>query len=87
MCRDKATGDEQISCRLLKMTKYVIAESLTDIINKSLATGCVPNGWKVARVIPIFKAGDMSNPSNYRPISVLFIVSKNHREGCTSPTF
>ena len=73
MCKDKATGDDQFSCRLLKMMKYVIAESLTDIINKSLSTGCVPNGWKAAQVIPIFKAGDMSNPSNYRPISILSV--------------
>ena len=76
MCKEKATGDDHISCRLLKMTKHVIAESLTDIINKSLTSGCVPKGWKTARVIPIFKAGDMTNPSNYRPISILSVVSK-----------
>ena len=44
MCKEKATGDDHISCRLLKMTKHVIAESLTDIINKSLTSGCVPKG-------------------------------------------
>ena len=76
MCNDKATGDDHISCRLLKLTKHVIAGSLTDMINMSLTTGFVPKGWKEARVIPIFKAGDMSNPSNYRPISILSVVSK-----------
>ena len=73
---DKATGEDQISCKLLKMTKNVIAESLCDIINKSLLTGVVPREWKKARVVPIFKSGDISSLNNYRPISILPIVSK-----------
>ena len=54
ICKDKATGDDQISCRLHKVAKYVIAESLSDIINKTLTTGFLPNGWTAARVIPFF---------------------------------
>ena len=73
---DKATGEDHISCKLLKMTKNVIAESLCDIINKSLSTGVVPREWKKARVVPIFKSGDISSLNNYRPISILPIVSK-----------
>ena len=73
---DKATGEDHIGCKLLKMTKNVIAESLCDIINKSLSTGVVPREWKKARVVPIFKAGDISSLNNYRPISILPTVSK-----------
>lgn len=45
--------------------------SLTYIINRYLTTGIFPDDWKVARVTPI-----KTNPNNYRPISVLPIVSK-----------
>ena len=36
---DKATGEDHISCKLLKTTKNVIAESFCGITNKSLSTG------------------------------------------------
>ena len=76
MSDDKATGNDGISCRILKMARFIIADSLTCLINRSITTGYVPKGWKEARVIPIYKTGDMSTPNNYRPISVLPIVSK-----------
>ena len=42
----------------------------------SLIRGVVPRAWKRARVVPIFKSGDISSLNNYRPISILPIVSK-----------
>ena len=35
-----------------------------------------PNRLKVARVIPLFKKGSKTNPANYRPISILSVISK-----------
>ena len=35
-----------------------------------------PNCLKIARVIPLFKSGDSTNLNNYRPISILSIISK-----------
>ena len=35
-----------------------------------------PNEWKIAKVIPLFKKGSKREPGNYRPISVLPLVSK-----------
>ena len=61
---------------MLKLSKHAIAQSLTDIINMSLIRGVVPRAWKRARVVPIFKSGDISSLNNYRPISILPIVSK-----------
>ena len=45
---------------------------LTYIINKSIEEGIFPNELKLARVVPIFKTGNPSSISNYRPISVFF---------------
>ena len=64
MCADKATGEDGISCKMLKLSKEVIAQSVTDIINKSFVSGTVPRAWKRARVVPIFKSGDIASLNN-----------------------
>lgn len=46
------------------------------IINKSIATGIVPEDFKRARVKPLFKKGNSLEVGNYRPVSILCIVSK-----------
>ena len=56
---------------MLKTCSNYYVKPLTYIINKSLAEGIFPNELKLARVVPIFKTGDPSSISNYRPISVL----------------
>ena len=76
MSENVATGLDGISSKILRLSKNVIASTVTNIINKSFATGIVPDAWKEARVTPIFKAGDMTCISNYRPISVLPVISK-----------
>ena len=73
---NKATGLDTISCRLLKEAAPIIASSLVSIINKSIDTGIFPLNWKIAKVFPLFKANDRTNPQNYRPISVLPVISK-----------
>ena len=55
---------------MLKMSPEKIA--LRIIFNKSLAQGKYPSAWKIAHVISIFKKGDSSLRSNYRPI---FLIS------------
>ena len=54
----------------------IIAESLYDIFDLSLATGSFPDSWKVARVALILKSGQRDVCSNYRPISVLRFLSR-----------
>ncbi|CAB3991987.1 Hypothetical predicted protein [Paramuricea clavata] len=72
----KAAGLDNIPPRLLKDTANVIARPLTKIINVSLEQGTVPDDFKLAKVIPVFKKGQPENMDNYRPISVLPTVSK-----------
>ena len=54
----------------------LICAPLTYIINLSLNFGVVPQEIKIARVIPLFKSGDKSLFTNYRPVSVLPVFSK-----------
>ena len=49
---------------------------MTDIFNQSLKSSVFPKIWKEGKVTPIYKSGDRSNMSNYRPITVLPILGK-----------
>ena len=69
-------GHDQISSKLLKTISTSIKYPLSIIVNKSLSTGYVPTSMKLARIIPIYKAKDKSQMSNYRPISLLPSLSK-----------
>ena len=72
----KATGPDGISARLLKSGSSAISQSLAYVINSSLGSGKMPKIWKSAKVTPIFKSGDLQDKGNYRPISVLPLLSK-----------
>ena len=65
-----------IPSKLLKMAASIVAPSLTSIFSKSILTGIYPNDWKTAKVTPLFKKGIKSDPNNYRPISVIPIITK-----------
>ena len=72
----KATGLDGISSRMLRRASEYIHIPLAYIINASLRTGVFPAEWKLARVTPLFKSGDRCDLGNYRPISILPVVSK-----------
>ena len=73
---NKATGSDGIPARLLRETADYIAPSLTKLFNKSLQYGIIPDEWKVANVVPVYKKGRKDCVENYRPISLLPLVSK-----------
>ena len=72
----KSFGDDGISSYFLKLAMPFIEDSLVYIFNTSLETSRFPDPWKIARVSPIFIDGDKTEESNYRPISVLPVVSR-----------
>ena len=72
----KSVGVDNISVQVLKSCSDILIKAITYLINKSLIGGKVSNFWKIAKVIPLHKKGDRSNPDNYRPISLLPCISK-----------
>ena len=73
---NKASGADGILCRLLKEVAHEIAPSLCSLFNISLSLGVVPTEWKFANISPVFKKEDPMIESNYRPISLLCVLSK-----------
>ena len=61
----KASGLDGIPACLVKANVSVISESLTHIFNLSINQGVLPDDWKNARVIPVYKEGVKSTASNY----------------------
>lgn len=62
--------------KILKCVCDIISPVLAKLINSSMLSGIFPGYLKLARVIPLPKGGDSSLCSNYRPISILHILSK-----------
>lgn len=72
----KATGIDNISGKILKVAALAISPSLTNIIYHAIISCCFPDDWNVARVLQLHKKGPRNLPDNYRPISILPVISK-----------
>ena len=70
------SGHDGISARFLKSILETVMLPLTHVINQSLCTGIFPDSLKIARVVPLFTKGDQHILHNYRPISLLPVVSQ-----------
>ena len=71
-----ASSPDGMSSTMLRNTAQTICPVISTIFNLSLATSTVPSDWKIGRVTPIHKSGDKSLACNYRPITLLSLVSK-----------
>ena len=72
----KTPGPDLIHLKILKECASELTPSLFALFNLSLGLGMLPLEWKRSNVVPVFKKGDKSVISNYRPIYLLSIVSK-----------
>ena len=72
----KAVGPSSIPISILKILKSELAGPLQVIFNTSFLTRIVPDKFKLARVIPVFKKGSQTNPSDHKPISLLSVFNK-----------
>ena len=74
--RNKVTGLDDLPPGLIKDLADLISAPLAHLIHFSLKTSIFPTDWKAAKAIPTHNSGAQSNPDNYRPISVLLVISK-----------
>ena len=61
---------------MLKLSKDVIANSLSDLFNVCIDASVFPSDFKMARIAPSFKSDDQEDLKNYRPISVSPTVAR-----------
>ena len=74
--KNSASGYDDISPMLLKISINHISVPLSHICKLSLTEGVFPNDLKLANVVPLFKADDSMLFNNYRPVSILCVISK-----------
>ena len=73
----KASGPDCIPMVVLKNCEPEISNILAELFNMCLKESCFPDCWKVSSVAPVFKnVGERSTAKNYRPVSLLSVVSK-----------
>ena len=72
----KSPGDDGIPTILLKLAADELAQSLCQLFNKSFSNSKLPQTWRSATVSPIYKKSSRTSPTNYRPISLLSVISK-----------
>ena len=71
-----SAGPDNIPMKVLKSSPDNILIALSHIFNNSLVQGKFINCFKLATVCPVFKKGDKCDVNNYRPVSLLFNISK-----------
>ena len=73
---NKATGPDEISNKMLKAVAQEVSVPLNILFNRSFSEGKFSEIWKFSNVIPLPKKGDNSDPSSFRPVSLLSNVGK-----------
>ena len=81
---DVATGEDGISAKILKDGKATITPYLTKIINLSYKLNIFPENMKNAIIKPLHKKEDVNDIGNYRPISLLPVLSKVFEKSATN---
>ena len=76
MKSSSSCGVDSIDSRIIKLAKHQLVPVITHILNLSIKNQKFPDSWKQSKVIPLHKKEEVTNPKNYRPVSLLPILSK-----------
>ena len=76
MKKSKAPGIDNINGRFLRDGANIMGKPIAQLCNLSLSSSSFPSCCKTAKLKPLFKKGSKTDPQNYRPISLLPIISK-----------
>ena len=72
----KTCGLDNIDSFIIKLAKKELVPAITHIVNLSISQQIFPTAWKTAKIIPLHKKNEYTDPSNYRPVALLAIFSK-----------
>ena len=75
-CKNKKAASSPIIFEMLKSCSNILAPYLQHLFNKVLESDTYPKLWSTTHIVPIFKAGAQSDPSNYRGIAIGNHISK-----------
>jgi len=73
---NKAPGIDKLSGIFIKDGASLLAAPLTQLINLSISTSTFPDPFKIAKLVALYKKGCKTDPKNYRPVSLLPLLSK-----------
>ena len=73
---DKATGIDNLSGIFLKDGANILAKPISELCNLSIKYSVFPKDCPIAKLKPLYKKGSTTLPKNYRPISLLPLISK-----------
>ena len=73
---NKSSGIDELTNEYLKSTEEILLPVWTLLFNHILDTGSIPSSWQVGKIVPIYKKGDTSEPSNYRAITITSCLGK-----------
>ena len=72
----KAPGYSGIPIEFFKSAPRICIDMLKSLFNSVLSTGIYPPEWTYGVIIPIYKKGNVNDPANYRPITLLEVSGK-----------
>ena len=73
---NKACGFDGILNEFLKNSNLEVRNVLLKIFNVILESGIFPSEWTIGEIVPVFKKGNINDPSNYRAITLISCVGK-----------
>ena len=72
----RAVGHDGVPIFALRQCFAVLGPHLLHLINTSITKCVFPSDWKLASVVPLHKSGSHEVPGNFRPVSILPVLSK-----------
>ena len=72
----KSAGIDNQTGKFLQEGATVLASPITDLVNLSISLSSFPDDFKIVKLKPLYKKEAKTKPENYRPISLLPLISK-----------
>ena len=83
---DKAAGIDNLLGKFLKDGANILAKPISELCNFSIKYSVFPKDCQIAKLKPLYKKGSTTLPKNYRPISLLPLISKIIEKGIHDQT-